>query len=265
MGLLRMVLAGVVAGALLTAVLAPAGWASAAGPADGAGVRPRGPVVVLGDLRTAEHVAVLVPGMGIDPSHLGAPNQVLGMARALRAEALRVRPDVRVAVVAWADYPAPSGFGVEVARGGPAAEGAHRLDRYLDTLRTRTGAPVSLFCHSYGSVVCGLTPLAGRVSDVVVYGSPGVRHDRASAFGPDVRVWAARADSDWIRFVPHVRVGDLGHGVDPTAPSFGARVLDAAGVPGHGGYFTHGSDTLRSFARIATGDPSAARLAGSRR
>lgn len=265
MGLLRMVVAGIVAGALLTALVSPAGWAVTAAPGSANGLRSRGPVVVLGDLRTAERVAVLVPGMGIDPAHLDAPNQVLGMARALRSEVRRVRPGVRVAVVAWADYPAPSGFDVEVARGGPALEGAHRLDRYLDALRARTEAPVGVFCHSYGSVVCGLTPLRGRVADVVVYGSPGMRRDAASDLGPGVRVWAARADSDWIRFVPNLRVGDIGHGADPTAPSFGARVLDAGGVPSHGGYYTRGSDTLRSFALIAAGDPASARIVGSSR
>lgn len=246
--MVRTLVAGVVvtlvaAGLVSTGLLRPA-------PA-----RPsmHGPVRVLGDLRTADRVAVLVPGVGIDPAHLGAPDQVLGMARALVAQARRTAPDVRLAVVAWADYPAPDGLGLAVARGGRASTGARRLGAYLHRLRVRTRAPIGLFCHSYGSVVCGLTPLDGQVSDVVVYGSPGVRRERAVAFGHGIRVWAARNDEDWIRFVPNVRFGDLGHGRDPVDPAFGARVFASRGAKGHGGYYETGSESLRNLARIATG------------
>lgn len=220
-----------------------------------------GPIRVLGDLRTAARVAVLVPGVGIDPAHLGAPDQVLGMARALADEVHRTAPGVRLAVVAWADYPAPDGLGLAVVRGRRASVGARRLGAFLDRLETRTRAPIGLFCHSYGSVVCGLTPLDGQVSDVVLYGSPGVRRERAAAFGHGIRVWAARNDKDWIRFVPNVRFGDLGHGRDPMDPAFGARLFASRGATGHGGYYVHGSESLRNLARIATGDASEVRCA----
>ncbi|MBO0826426.1 MAG: hypothetical protein J2P24_01475 [Streptosporangiales bacterium] len=264
MGLLRMAFAGVLVGAVASGVLATVGWA----PYDTAYVPPRDrghAVVVLGDLRTADRVAVLVPGIGIDRAHLGRQNQVLGMARSLDAEIRRLRPRADVAVVAWADYPAPSGIDLDVARGGPARTGAKRLAAYLGTVRAETTAPIGLFCHSYGSVVCGLTPHAADVADVVLYGSPGVRLDRAADFGPGVRVWAARSPNDWTRFVPHVRFGDLGHGRDPVDPAFGARVLAAGGVPGHGGYYAAGSQTLRSFAYIAAGDHAAVRTTGTAR
>lgn len=264
MGLLRVAFAGTLVGALASGALATVGWASH----DTAYVPPRErtqAVVVLGDLRTAERVAVLVPGMGIDRSHLGRADQVLGMARSLHAEVHRLRPRTDVAVVAWADYPAPSGIGLDVARGGPARTGATRLAAYLVTVQDATDAPIGLFCHSYGSVVCGLTPHAADVSDVVLYGSPGVRLRHAAAFGPGVRVWAARSPNDWIRFVPHVRFGDLGHGCDPVDPAFGARVVPAGGVPSHGGYYAPGSQTLRSFAYIAAGDYAAVPTTGAAR
>lgn len=249
-------------GAVLTGTLAAS--ALTGGVRQSPDTAPYGPVVVLGELATADRVAVLVPGVGVDPAHLDRPDQVLGMARALRAEARRVRPSVRLAVVAWADYPAPSGLGVAAVTGTAARRGAPRLHAYLGALRRTTDAPVALFCHSYGTVVCGLTPLAGRVSDVVLYGSPGARVRSAADFGPDVRVWAARSDADWIRFVPHVRIGDLGHGTDPLAPAFGARRLPSGGVPRHGGYYAAGSQTLHGFACIATGGQptSAARPIG---
>ncbi|HEX6445181.1 MAG TPA: alpha/beta hydrolase [Streptosporangiales bacterium] len=261
MGLLRVAFAGTLTGAVAAGVLATAGWAGH----DTAYVPPRDrdhAVVVLGDLRTAERVAVLVPGMGIDRADLGRADQVLGMARSLDAEIHRLRPRARVAIVAWADYPAPSGPDLDVARGGPAREGAKRLSAYLDAVQAETTAPIGLFCHSYGSVVCGLTPHAADVSDVVLYGSPGVRLRHATQFGRGVRVWAARSPNDWIRFVPHVRFGDLGHGRDPVDPAFGARVLPAGGVPSHGGYYASGSQTLRSFAYIAAGDHAAVQVAG---
>jgi hypothetical protein len=264
MGLLRMALAGTLAGAVASVALATVGWAGY----DTAYVPPRDrdhAVVVLGDLRTADRVAVLVPGMGIDRTHLGRGNQVLGMARSLDAEVLRLRPHANVAVVAWADYPAPSGLDLDVARGGPAREGAKRLSAYLGAVQAETSAPIGLFCHSYGSVVCGLTPHARDVSDVVLYGSPGVRLRHAADFGTGVRVWAARSPNDWIRFVPHIRLGDLGHGRDPVDPAFGARVLPAGGVPSHGGYYAHGSQTLRSFAYIAVGDYAAVPATGAAR
>lgn len=246
--MVRMVLAAIVVA--VVAAVALTGTA-VSGPAAYAGMH--GPVRVLGDLRTADRVAVLVPGTGIDAAHLGAPNQVLGMARVLEVEAHLLAPGVRLAVVAWANYPAPAGLGLDVARGGRAAEGARRLDAYLDLVRGRTSAPLSLFCHSYGSVVCGLTPLRGRVADVVLYGSPGVRLDHASGFGRGVRVWAARNADDWIRFVPHVRLGDIGHGPDPVDPAFGARLISSRGASGHGDYYARGSESLANFARIATG------------
>lgn len=262
MGLLRVVLAGALAGAVASGALATVGWASH----DTAYVTPRDrdrAVVVLGDLRTAERVAVLVPGIGIDRAHLGRADQVLGMARSLDAEIHRLRPRASVAVVAWADYPAPSGLGLDVARGGPARTGAKRLAAYVRAVQRETAAPIGLFCHSYGSVVCGLTPHARDVTDVVLYGSPGVRLENAAAFGAGVRVWAARSPNDWIRFVPHVRFGDLGHGRDPVDPAFGARVLPAGGVPSHGAYYAAGSQTLRSFAYIAAGDAAAVATAGA--
>lgn len=264
MGLLRIALAGTLAGAVASGALATVGWASH----DTAYVPPRDrdhAVVVLGDLRTADRVAVLVPGMGIDRTHLGRADQVLGMARSLDAEIHRLRPRTSVAVVAWADYPAPSGIDLDVARGGPARTGAKRLAAYLAGVQARTTVPIGLFCHSYGSVVCGLTPHAEDVSDVVLYGSPGVRLDHAADFGRGVRVWAAQSPNDWIRFVPHVRFGDLGHGRDPVDPAFGARVLPAAGVPSHGDYYAPGSQTLRSFAAIAAGDHAAVPTTGAAR
>lgn len=68
------------------------------------------------------------------------------------------------------------------------------------------------------------------------------------------RVWAARGPSDWISNVPNVEFAGLGHGADPTSAAFGARRIPAGDVSGHTGYFTPGTQSLKAFAAIATGE-----------
>lgn len=90
---------------------------------------------------------------------------------------------------------------------------------------------MALFCHSYGSVLCGLAAprLPARVTDLTVAGSPGMRVERAAELATPARVWAMRDPDDWIGDVPHVELGGIGHGADPVAPEFGARLLSARG------------------------------------
>ncbi|ATL27475.1 alpha/beta hydrolase [Streptomyces formicae] len=218
--------------------------------------RGRGQVAeVYGDLAGAEHVSVVVPGSDIDLStfdrthdEYGTP---AGMSRALRASA-----DQRTAVVAWVGYTTPVGIGPDAASGRLAAAGAPRLTRFVRGL-TAIGAPrPSVFCHSYGSVVCGLAAPKLPAADLVVLGSPGMRADSVADLHTTARVWAAKDDSDWIGKVPNVELFGLGHGEDPTAADFGARHVPAERAEGHTGYFAPGTDSLRAFARIADADPS---------
>ncbi|WP_016906645.1 alpha/beta hydrolase [Streptomyces xiaopingdaonensis] len=221
--------------------------------------RGRGQVAeVLGDLGTADRVAVLVPGADTDLARLegkGADRygRPLGAAEALRAEMRHAAPRVRTAVVAWVGYTAPSGLGPDAATGRLAEAGAPRLKRFLRGLAA-AGAPAdAVFCHSYGSVVCGLAAHGtDAFRDLVVYGSPGVRADSAGELG-SARVWAARSGGDWIGRVPHVDIGGLGHGADPADRGFGARVVDTSGAEGHAGYLVPGTASLRNFASIALG------------
>ncbi len=99
-----------------------------------------------------------------------------------------------------------------------------------------------MFCHSYGSVVCGLAAARLKAKDLVVFGSPGMRADNAAELGTSARVWAAKDPSDWIGKVPHIRFLGLGHGTDPASEEFGARYVPARDAreplrllrPGHG-------------------------------
>ncbi|WP_312018449.1 alpha/beta hydrolase [Streptomyces sp. I05A-00742] len=222
---------------------------------------------VFGDLGRADRVSVVVPG--VDTNLLtfeksGRPYTApVGMADALYTTERSTRPAARTAVIAWADYTSPAGVGVDAATGKLAAEGALRLRSLVRGLPA--GSSVSLFCHSYGSVVCGVAAreLDPRVTDIAVAGSPGMRARHVSELRTSARIWAMRDADDWIRDVPHLEVGGLGHGADPVSTGFGARLLSAADAEGHTGYFRPGTTSLANFARLGTGDVSGIRCSPS--
>ncbi|GGU17791.1 alpha/beta hydrolase [Streptomyces lavendofoliae] len=215
--------------------------------------RGRGQVAeVYGDLTRGDRVAVVVPGSDIDAGTYdrrtdpyGTP---AGMARQLRAAALGT------AVIAWAGYTTPVGVGLDAATGGLAEAGAVRLARLADGLAAQGAPAPAVFCHSYGSVVCGLAAPRLRARDLVVLGSPGMRADTVADLGTGARVWAAKDPADWISRVPNVQLLGLGHGTDPASAEFGARPVPAADAPGHTGYFAPGTESLRTFAAIARGN-----------
>ena len=144
--------------------------------------------------------------------------------------------------------------------GGPSSVFESRVGgqalRPLVTSLARDGDQVALLCHSYGSVVCGLAAPHLPVTDIAVFGSPGMDASSVASLDTNARVWAGRESGDPIRFVPHVRVLGLGFGADPMSPGFGARIF-ATGDSGHSGYLDPGSVSLRNLAYIALGDPAA--------
>ncbi|MER5459443.1 alpha/beta hydrolase [Streptomyces sp. NPDC002668] len=221
---------------------------------------PSGPgkvAEVLGDLDRAQRVSVIVPGVDTNlltfqrsTRKYSAP---VGMAQSLYAAERAASPRTRTAVIAWADYTAPVGVGMDSAIGRLAENGAVRLTALTSALPGN--AKVALFCHSYGSVVCGVAArrLPERVGDIAVAGSPGMRAENVAGLRSRARVWAMRDSDDWIRGVPHMEVGGLGHGEDPVTPAFGARVMSAAGAIGHAGYFEPGTESVSNFAEIGVG------------
>ncbi|TJZ55651.1 hypothetical protein FCH28_09960 [Streptomyces piniterrae] len=212
---------------------------------------------VFGNLDKARRVSVVVPGVDTNLSTFErtarATTAPVGMGRSLYAAQRHARPQTRTAVIAWADYTSPAGLGVGAATGQMAEAGAVRLRALVKSLPG--SGPVSLFCHSYGSVVCGVAArkLPSNVEDIAVAGSPGMRADSSAALGTHARVWAMRDSDDWIQDVPYLEVGGLGHGADPVDPSFGSRVLSADGAVGHAGYFAPGTRSLRNFALVGVG------------
>ncbi|MEU4212700.1 alpha/beta hydrolase [Streptomyces sp. NPDC026206] len=229
---------------------------------------PAGPgrvAEVFGDLDHAQRISVVVPG--VDTNVLTfektqrAYSAPVGMARSLYAAERKASPATGTAVIAWADYTSPAGVGMDAATGKLAAEGALRLRKMVRALPGES--KVSLFCHSYGSVVCGVAArdLSPRVTDVAVAGSPGMRAEHASDLRSSARIWAMRDADDWIQGVPHMEVGGLGHGADPVSEGFGARVLSASDASGHAGYFAPGTTSLANFAGIGVGAPASVRCA----
>src|SRR5580692_4744931 len=214
--------------------------------------------MVIGDLATATRVAILVPGSDTTLATFFSRGSSSpgGGAEALAAEAHRLDPfgpGERLAVIAWLGYPAPAMLSPAVMTSGDAGQGAQAL-RPLVTALARHGDQVALLCHSYGSVVCGLAAPRLPVTDIAVFGSPGMDASSVRSLHTTARVWAGRDAGDWIRDVPHVRLLGIGFGADPTAPPFGARRFGCGG-DGHSGYLQPGSVSLRNLAYIALGEP----------
>ena len=111
-------------------------------------------------------------------------------------------------------------LGLEFRSGGLAhlidivqkrGQGASALRPFVTHL-ARHGARVGLLCHSYGTVVCGLAAPHLPVTDIAVFGSPGMDAGSARQLDTGARVWAGRASGDWIRYVPHIQLLGLGFG-----------------------------------------------------
>jgi len=213
-------------------------------------------VEVFGNLATATRVAILVPGSDttlatFDSRGTASPE---GGAAALAAEARKLDPGARLAVIAWLGYATPATLSPAVMTSGDAGQGADALRPFVDDL-ARNGRQVALICHSYGSVVCGLAAPHLPVTDIAVVGSPGMDASSVRALDTSARVWAGRGAGDWIQNVPHVHFLGIGFGQDPMSPAFGARIFGCGGG-GHSGYFKPGGIALRNLAEIALGDPA---------
>jgi pimeloyl-ACP methyl ester carboxylesterase len=209
-------------------------------------------VEVLGPVVTADHVAVLIPGMDNDISDYSELRK--------RAENIRIemqeaaKPGESVAVIMWLGYDTPDlnvpRLVTEGARSGKAKAGARDLDADIAFLRrVNPAAHLTVVGHSYGTVVVGQALRGGLdVDDAVVLGSPGMDvTDRKDLGSPTVKLWATRhRGRDYIPLLPV-------HGEDPAAPGFHAERFRSDGVKDHSDYFRVGSPALRNIALIAVG------------
>jgi hypothetical protein len=213
---------------------------------------------VFGDLTSADRIAVLVPGAGARGANfwtgVGGRRFRSPAVQAATLYRAAARYGGRLAVIAWLGYDTPKGIDAAEAREDLARAGAVTLDRFVAGLvAVRPAATIALLGHSYGSTVIGVAAprLPRQVTDIAVFGSPGMGVRDVTGLGTSARIWAGQSARDWIRWVPGVRVFGLGHGTKPTEPGFGARVFPTADVAGHDHYLTPGTDSLSALARIA--------------
>jgi hypothetical protein len=216
-------------------------------------------VQVFGDLPAADRIAVLVPGAGNRAWNFqrGVGGKQYRSPAVQAAELYRAaRGAGGFAVVAWLGYDAPDGLDATALREDLARAGAAALERFVaGLLALRPHATVALLGHSYGGVVVGLAApsLSPRVTDLAVFGCPGMGVERAADLGTTARVWAGLSGRDPVRWMPGVRLFGLGHGRRPTDPDFGAHIFGTADVSGHDHYLAPGTDSLADLARIALG------------
>jgi pimeloyl-ACP methyl ester carboxylesterase len=224
--------------------------------------------IVVGNLDTAQNVAVCVPGLTSDVP--GYMDNLTGNALNLYGEARRAAPGESTAVVAWMGYDAPD-FS-NVATDDAAVAGATLLAGDVKDIQTsRSGNPphLTVVGHSYGSTTAGLAASRDgmRVDDLVLIGSPGVGHANTAAdlhMDPH-HVYVGSNSSDTVTYRTRTAAGWDPLGQDPAGDEFGATRFQAEApdrnpaVPGfadHSKYYRTGSESLYNISSVVTGDYS---------
>ncbi|MEU7901740.1 alpha/beta hydrolase [Actinoplanes sp. NPDC049118] len=229
--------------------------------------------VAIGNPDTADHTAVLVPGVGNKLDDIGL---LIDRSGRIQSDALQMAPGSTVSVVGWLGYDTPSLDEdiVTATAGGKSRAGAAALDGFVNGLHATHQAGVSdhitAIGHSYGSTVLGEAASHGdglAVTDMVAVGSPGMRVAGAEYFNvPTDHVWAgAAADDNFVarpentaRKIPLIGdwIGETAnehvHGPGPHYPQFGGNVL-SIDTQGHSGYWDNDSLSLHNQAAVVTG------------
>lgn len=208
--------------------------------------------VSVGDVATADHVAVLTPGIANSPSVMGG---TLTTAQALRAAAEVAAPGERTAVVAWFGYDIPlswpqdgafdpagaAGDSLAAADADAARRGGELLSADLTRIRGLAPEWASLVAigHSMGAVT---TSESGRfpvpVDALVLLAAPGSgddtqrAHQYLSTPAADVFV-LSHPDDPVTRPITDILAGVVSgpsaagpFGTDPAGTPFGAQVID---------------------------------------
>jgi Alpha/beta hydrolase len=228
-------------------------------------------VVAYGKPSTADHIAVIVPGMTTDAT---AIRDVGAMALAVTGAApVAVRR--ATSTIAWIGYDAPADSDLARGRLRPsdlpdivsaageraATDGASHLVRFVDGLGA--AADVTVIGHSYGSTTAAHAAADGLDADrLVLLGSPGAGSDVDGAPDLGLPTWVAAHDLD-----PVTWIGGAGPlGPDPADHDFGALRLptDPVDPPHldepqrfvdiHAGYLVPGSASLDAVASVVIGE-----------
>lgn len=224
--------------------------------------------IAIGDVDTAAHVAVVVPGLNsFVTNYVDKITANAHRVAEVGNEALRTGGSAEtVATVAWIGYEAPDA--TTVASDQHARVGATLLTSTLWGIEANhavNGASVHLTTvgHSYGSLTSGLAAAGSTpMDDLVMFGSPGVGVDHVNGLSlPAEHVFVGEAKWDFV--------ADLDHfGSDPANPAFGAVPFQTdggehplggltQGVTGHSDYYAPRSESLWSITSVVIGDHQA--------
>ena len=206
--------------------------------------------VRFGDLEGADHVAVMVPGVG-DGTNLR--DDWIPEARTVFDAA------ESTAVVLWKGYDNPADIVAAAAGSIECGEdllvAAGDLTAFVASLSLRPDQSLTLIAHSFGSIVAGaaLADCGLQVTDVVVAGSPGMTVDELR----DLHVEQSHFFSEQA---PGDAIAELGiFGAPPSAPTFGGTRMstnapDHPTVAAHSSYFEPGSEALENMVDVVTGE-----------
>lgn len=181
-------------------------------------------VEVRGDLDTAEHLAVLVPGgsafiaSGMDDSFAASGN--FGRYSA-RADSFVEAAGGELAVIVWAGAESPSGW-IDEADPSWAQAAAPGLVDFVTDLDRQLGereVSITVVGHSYGGAVVGLAEVAGFPADRILHvASAGAGHgvDAVTDYANPCRQrYAMMAPGDPISYVQDIpQATGLGHGAE---------------------------------------------------
>ncbi len=205
--------------------------------------------LLLGDLGTAAHVAVVVPGVG-DGTNLC--EDWIPDARNL------YEASTSTAVVLWKGYDNPADILAAAAGSIECNEdlttAANDLTEFVASLWLEPEQSLTVVAHSFGSIVTGaaLADAGLEVTDVVVAGSPGMTVDGLR----DLHLQQSHFFSEQA---PGDAVAELGvFGAAPASPGFGGTRMrtnapDHPPVSEHSRYFEPGSAALENMVDVVTG------------
>jgi hypothetical protein len=223
-------------------------------------------IVAQGNVDTADHVGVVVPGLNTNVKDTldDYDNRASAMTRSAKAQ---VKPGESVAMVEYLGYDAPQNK-LEVIGTGYAKEGAVGLAGFLngvDASREHGAgdAHITLFGHSYGSTTSGMAATLvneGVVDDIVLAGSPGAGVQNVSEYHvPEGHAWVSAAPYayDMVQGMGT----DFNFGKNPDTMGGFNRLSGDVGRPDslfdpfglHMAYFDEGTQAQREIAGVIAG------------
>lgn len=167
-------------------------------------------VVAAGDIASADHVAVMVPGFTTTIASLDGYDERLQLLSDQAYDELEKvgRADESIATVTWVGYDIPQWEGIfgdnSVLSTQAAYDGGDDLTNFINGISAeRSDDPhITVLAHSYGSVLAcwglraeqGYTP----VDDMVAFGSPGVPHEAGTPAVTPGHTWYIGASFDVV-------------------------------------------------------------------